>query len=143
MSKRKKITLLVLVFIVGFIYFYDFGKNGHGYRIVNDTEERITIVKITNDNDTIKLPSDPTLPAYSENPKAHLLPSNREGYLSVGRDRPGIFRMVVKNESNTFQQETFCFLRRPKDAFTCNFVISYDGNKMLSCACDYESEYLH
>ena len=139
MSKRKKITLLVLVFSVGFIYFYDFGKNGHGYHIRNATEEGITIVKITNDNDTIKLPSDPTLPAYSKDPRA-FIHSPKGGTMSVGEDRPGIFRMVVKNESNTFQQETFCFLRRPKDAFTCNFIISYDGNKMLSCACDYEPD---
>jgi len=142
MSKLKKIILLVLVFTVGFVYFYDFGKNGHVYSIRNATEEGITIVKITNDNDTIKLSSDPTLPAYSKNPKAFLLPPKGER-LSVGRDRPGIFRMVVKNESNTFQQEAFCFLRRPKDAFECNFVIVYYGKSMLGCACDYEPEWIH
>lgn len=140
-SKQKKITLLVLVFIVGFIYFYDFGKNGHGYRIRNATEEGITIVKITNDNDTIKLPNNPRLPAYSKDPRAFIMPP-KGGSLSVGNDRPGMFRIIVKNESGSYQH-ALCFLVRPKDALNCLFVISYHGNGTLSCGCDYEPEWLH
>ncbi|MFZ2890713.1 hypothetical protein [Sulfuricurvum sp.] len=132
--KIKLLMILAgLILLIGFFYFYDFNREGHGLEIENHSDGNITILKIVNDDKELILP----IGGGILEPKPH----NKYSYvgacdvLSSGRYTPGTLKITIKNEIGEIKTAS-CILKRSSNvgsSYDSEFIVKYMGDDKLIC----------
>lgn len=135
--KQLTISIIGLICIIGFFYFYDFNKNGHGLVIENHSDSNITILKIINDDKEIIFPIGKRClePKPQTEDVFNHYSDGGCNILTSGRYKSGTLQITVKNEVGDIKTAS-CVLRRSKALFHSNnseFIVKYIGDGKLIC----------
>lgn len=137
MKIKLWIILAGLILLIGFFYFYDFNREGHGLEIENHSDGNITILKILNDDKELILPvGKRTLESkpHDKNVFNHYSDGGCD-VLTSGRYMPGTLQITIKNEIGEITTAS-CVLRRSKKIYISHdseFIVQYMGNNQLIC----------
>lgn len=137
---RWMLIMAGIVGLIGFVYFYDFKKEGHALKIENHSESNITILKMFNDDKEIILPRGKrTLEPKPLNGEytAHWSEGGCD-IVTSGRYKPGTLHITVQNAFGEIKTAS-CILKRSAMS-TREFIIKYHGNEELSCTNEYLEE---
>lgn len=132
---KIKRWMIVTVGIIGFVYFYDFTKDTHGFSIENASDQNITILEIVNDDRRIVALRE----IYFEPKQSPQI--GCDNALSVSAYGGSTLQVTFKNEDHSIQTAS-CELERPK-GFVSRlygnryYSAAYDGSKRLSCRSFY------
>jgi len=136
-NKRLIVGISALIGLVGFLYFYDFNREGHGLEIENHSDGNITILKIVNDDKELILP----IGAGVLESKPH--DQNVFNYDSIGGCdvltsglyTPGTLQITIKNEIGEIKTAS-CILKRSRNvgiSYDSEFIVQYMGDNQLMC----------
>ncbi len=136
---------LIFLFVLIFIYFYDWTKDSQGLLIGNDSNQEILIIKIVNDGRVI-VPST-RLKKTPLFPKDGLREVGCNHGLRVSYYGGSNLTITVKNKDGSIQTAS-CKLERKKSFFNnrifnlseIRYTATYDGSKNLICESHYNAD---
>lgn len=133
---KIKRWMIITVGIIGFVYFYDFTKESHGFYIENGSDQNITILEIVNDNRKIVALRE--IPLESK----RSLEIGCRGALNVSAYGGSTLQVTVKNPNNTVQTAS-CELKRSNGFFRrlsddSSYIVTFDGSKRLTYKTHYD-----
>lgn len=142
--KRWIFIVGTIVSLIGFVYFYDFNKNGHALKIENHSDNNITIVKIINDDKEIMLPIGKSKLESKPNDKnySHHWSDGGCDILTSGRYKPGTLQITIRNVLGEIKTAS-CILKRSEKMLhssASEFIVQYVGDEKLICTNVYFEE---